>query len=561
MIYERLYTDATAASLLAHVPDLMRQAEQAKLQCVAPTCEQRAAAHALVLAFAAARGRKMYGAWALKRALERVPASECPDADPGCCSGCPELELYSPDPIADATELADRLFVAGHRYVQAREAGAHRTYVVSVEFVRLCSITYVPLRVFAAIPTMPNLPVTAHAAQASASNLEAAGLLPPIVSPSFMMLDYLRVLCDPFTSYWKLDRALPRLVALQRAFPVGVPARAGAGAGAGDDPRVAAAVAWAAGRGSCASVGEHARAFFGSLVGVGQPRPLQQLALVSVDYASDLLALVGALEANATPPDEVVEHAELIGVLGRRATVRFGNRTLVTLVDAGGRAVPVGARALDGVLVAGFSYCLLATMAMRFLATVNAGGNRRGGGGGSGTTRANGAERFHAALLGDMLAYRAAAEAELAATELAATERDDDDSRTPAEDSVVTSLTSPFRDVGLAYIGWPKSDMRIHMEMTDRRRVEAGTNRATVWFTYDPCKPDARPFKYRLLRCDGEPLPPADSVLLQARTVARLNAQLYNTDSTPNADDLNPPNPDDLNLLNPDNVENPPSSA
>ncbi len=531
MIYSKLLSNGSAAALLARVPDMMADAERAKLACVAPTAEQRAAVHAAALELAAVKGRKVYGAWALVQALSRVPGLSAEGADPADASGAPEVEFYSPDPLRDATDLCDHLFACGHRYVQAREGNAHRTYVISVEFARLVNITYVPPHVFAAIPTMPLAmppaqPMSASGVDAAAAAAAAGFVFPPVVSPSFLIMDYLRVLCDPYTSYWRLDRALPRLVALQSAYPVGVPPRDGppgvhapdaaaagvAALGPPADARVAAVLAWAAGRDSCVSVGEHARAYMFAAavhcVAVADPAELllplpplpvppaiQQLTLVSVEYAADLVSLADTFGAGA--PDArrggrrdrqgaatITEHAELIGLLGRRATLRIGDRTVMTLIDAGGRAVPVCARSPDGLLVAGFSYCLLSSMAQRFLVGIR--------------SRAS-AERFHASVIGDLLAYREAAGI-VAASGVGG-------------DTTVTNPESPFRDVALATVGWPKTDMRVHMEMTDRRRAEVGTPRATVWFTYDPSKPAARPFRYRMLRSDGEHLPPSETVL------------------------------------------------
>ena len=65
--------------------------------------------------------------------------------------------------------------------------------------------------------------------------------------------------------------------------------------------------------------------------------------------------------------------------------------------------------------------------------------------------------------------------------------------------------------------------MRVHMQMADRRRVEARSGRPTVWLTYDPSRPAARPYRYRQLRCDGGPVPAGCSTLEQARTVARMH--------------------------------------
>lgn len=487
MIFEHLFPcKASEDALLARVPDMMRDHETARLQCVAPTQYQRDAVHSTVLSFAAAHGRKMYGAWALRQALLGCHDVDPGDTDPARCSAAPELEFYSPTPVADAIELADRLFAAGHHYVQAREAAAHGTYTLSVEFVRLCSITYAPKRLFTAIPTLPS---------------QVPGV-PPIVSPSFMIMDYLRVLCDPFTSYYRLDRSLPRLVMLQRHFPIAVPETTthvleattattdAAPVKIKIRPAMATAVAWAAGRPSCVSLVEHARAFFAKSVGLKPPRSVQQLTLVTVDYVADLVSLADMFGDSA----HIVEHSELMGLLGRRSVLRVDGHIVMVLIDAAGRSVPVNGRSEDGLLVAGFSYCLLASMALRFLASVN---SRPG-------TECT-AVRFHSSVIGDLLAYRR---------------------KWSESGDSVCDVTSPFRDIELSYIGWPMSDMRFHMAMTDRRRVDVGSSRPTVWMTYDPSRPATKPYRYMMLRCDGEPVPTPFSTLTKTRLVASMEAKL-----------------------------------
>ncbi|GAX86653.1 hypothetical protein CEUSTIGMA_g14061.t1, partial [Chlamydomonas eustigma] len=113
-----------------------------------------------------------------------------------------DIEFYTPEPHSDLRDLCDLLKADGHQNVQARDAIHPGTFTISVEFNRVCDITFVPRDLYSAIPVKKYF----------------QGL--KVVEPWFVMIDQLRILCDPFTSHWKLDRMLPRILAMQRVFPL-----------------------------------------------------------------------------------------------------------------------------------------------------------------------------------------------------------------------------------------------------------------------------------------------------------------------------------------------------
>jgi hypothetical protein len=57
-----------------------------------------------------------------------------------------------------------------------------------------------------------------------------------VVDPVFAMIDHLKLLCDPLTSYWRLDRMLPRLMLIQRLFPAACTSRRWTSSSAGPRP-------------------------------------------------------------------------------------------------------------------------------------------------------------------------------------------------------------------------------------------------------------------------------------------------------------------------------------
>lgn len=505
---------------------MMRDAESLRRARVSPTEEQRGKIADEIWRFVKKRSRKVYGGHALNAALlDAAPsdaiypasasASEFTVASSG--SGGGDIEFYSPNPVADVYELCDRLVSAGHRFVQGREAAHHGTFTISVEFVRVCDVTYVPTSVYDRVPTRVR-----------------DGLI--TVAPEFALIDHLRILCDPFTSHWKIDRMLPRMLMMQRTFPAVLPSAEVPDVPDvqdEDDPRVRAIESllsrWAsARRDSVAVVGEHAAAFFKDACKASQMclTAGTRLSLVSTNYAVDLASLAStlgvvvhedaeeeedvyvqgedgeeyfcgdALPATRLAPSATLrEYYPMTDLVGSRAEFRVhgqGNGdVLVTLIDAHGKTVPVCSRCpRTGASVASASYCLMTALALRFAASFES------------------ETKVASAILGARSRFLEAA------------------------GKTVCDRDTVFRDVGLDYIGEPLTDMRVHMEAADQRRIVGGPN-AQVWFSYDPLRPGrhnhgkSRAARYQLMRCDGQEIvDEVDSVLCMHVDRLRVEAKM-----------------------------------
>lgn len=153
----------------------------------APTCGTKTKALACVVAFAKKRQRKVYGGFVVQLARNDVSTIAT------------DIEFYSPDAAKDAMELADDLYAAGHRFVQAREANHSDTITVTVDFTRICDITFTPSLIYEAIPT----------------NTWPCDPEVICVTPQFAFIDVMRQIADPVASHWRVGHVLNRLEALQ----------------------------------------------------------------------------------------------------------------------------------------------------------------------------------------------------------------------------------------------------------------------------------------------------------------------------------------------------------
>ena len=113
----------------------------------------------------------------------------------------PDIDFYSHEPIKDLIKLCNLLDDAGFSYVMGKEAMHKETYSITVNMKLFCDITYVPVNINKTIPF--NIIDDYH-----------------IVSPLFMSIDYLRILSDPITSYWRIKKSFDRFALLTDCYPL-----------------------------------------------------------------------------------------------------------------------------------------------------------------------------------------------------------------------------------------------------------------------------------------------------------------------------------------------------
>ncbi|KAG1669809.1 hypothetical protein FOA52_001639 [Chlamydomonas sp. UWO 241] len=401
-----LYTESEAASLSERVPALMEMGEAMRSRLVEPTLERLGRISATVFAFVEEYKRKVYGGHALDAAFAALNTGERVYATDEIRAAA-DIEFYSPDPIADIKTLCNRLHADGHPFVQAKEAAHNGTFTISVSFARVCDVTYMPNRVYNSIPVLPSQATTNAINAINAINATNTTNITNIttVHPHVALVDLLRMLCDPATSYWRLDRMLPRLLKLQQLYPLAARhTRASADPSADNtkadktaavDPvrydavhaHITRIFDWAKTRrdnialiahGAAASyraeTESSAIAALAARVCLGEMR---EITFVCVDYDDDVASATAALGMGGGPAD-VKRFNPFMDMMGARTDIRTrdSRRWLpnLSLIGANGRVVPcvvepAGAARGDGaVRVATFEYVVMNTLAMVTLA-------------------------------------------------------------------------------------------------------------------------------------------------------------------------------------------------
>jgi len=112
-----------------------------------------------------------------------------------------DIEFYSPDPILDIYNLTNELHKLNYKYIECKE-GIHKgTFKIFVNFINYCDITYMPTFIYNKLPFI------------NVKDIKC-------VHPHYMLIDTYRVIVDPLTSYFRLDKSINRFQILIKYYPI-----------------------------------------------------------------------------------------------------------------------------------------------------------------------------------------------------------------------------------------------------------------------------------------------------------------------------------------------------
>ena len=172
--------------------DIVARAKAAKNLMIEPTAHESTRVRSFLFDFIREKQRVVYGGTALNAHLIQNDPTEAiydPDSDEPA-----DIEFFSWRAMDDIRELCDRLFQAGFRQVEARMAMHNDTYAISVNLKRYCDVTYMPRNLYDVLP------------------VTVTPLAIPCVHPHFTTIDYLRVINDPLTCHFRLEKDVPPFV-------------------------------------------------------------------------------------------------------------------------------------------------------------------------------------------------------------------------------------------------------------------------------------------------------------------------------------------------------------
>lgn len=192
---DTIYNSSDVDMLYENFAELNENVKKLKSTLYKPDLDEKKKIQQIILTYIKEKKKKIYGGYALDKLLmnKNYKSFYKPYE-------IPDIDFYSIDPNTDIIELCNIFHDLGYK-VSAREARHPNTYSIFVEYELYSDITYSPACIFNTIPII---------------QLEGYNY----VHPCFMIIDYLRMITDPLTSYWRLEKSFERLYFLEREYPL-----------------------------------------------------------------------------------------------------------------------------------------------------------------------------------------------------------------------------------------------------------------------------------------------------------------------------------------------------
>jgi hypothetical protein len=193
-----LYKDTDYDLFGQNIDNILEEVKLKNFQVREPKEKEIREIMAIIVKYVKDNKRKIYGGYSMNMLLM--------DKDPKLAiykeSDIPDIDFYSPEPIVDLMKLCNILHEKGYKNVVGHEAQHKETYTIHVNtFGPYCDISYVPRNIYNKLPFK-----------------EIKGIYN--IHPSFMTIDYLRMLSDPLDSFWRIDKGFKRFIKLTKTYPL-----------------------------------------------------------------------------------------------------------------------------------------------------------------------------------------------------------------------------------------------------------------------------------------------------------------------------------------------------
>jgi hypothetical protein len=197
--------------LQEHLKKVVERINLKKATQLEPFMSEQIKVHKVIMNFIKTKSRKIYGGFAINALLKDKDESVgfykyfplYDSTDFTKIVSVPDIDFYSPDPIADLIDICNKLQDAGLTRVEGKSAQHEGSYTIFVNFVKFCDLSYIPKRIYDRIPC---------------TNVHDYC----ICRFDWIMIDYLRMFSDPMLSYFRLEddlKAFKRFNLLMQYYP------------------------------------------------------------------------------------------------------------------------------------------------------------------------------------------------------------------------------------------------------------------------------------------------------------------------------------------------------
>ena len=199
------YTEQQRAFIESHIETIKQDADMMAKQTIEPTLQTRKKIMSIIMDYVRTHKRKVYGGVAINALVRAKSPSNAFYDD---ATDVADIDFYTPYPVQDIKGICDALRDNGIKYVEGKEAQHVETFTIHATYWKCCDISYVQSAIYKKIPVVDELD---------------DGMV--YTHPNFMFIDFLRILNDPLTSYFRLDKSFPRFTKLHQLYPLEGPSR------------------------------------------------------------------------------------------------------------------------------------------------------------------------------------------------------------------------------------------------------------------------------------------------------------------------------------------------
>lgn len=191
-----LYKENDIGLLKDNIDKILDEVEDKKMLLLEPFPSEIKEISSIILQFVKDRKRKIYGGYAINLLIKDVDPRDAIYKE----KENPDIDFYSPEPIKDLIDLCNIIYDKGFKFVRGYEAQHKETYSIRVNNHLYCDISYVPKNIYNKIPFKV-----------------IDGIY--VIHPLWYTVDFLRMMTDPLTSYWRIEKHFERFYLIQKHYP------------------------------------------------------------------------------------------------------------------------------------------------------------------------------------------------------------------------------------------------------------------------------------------------------------------------------------------------------
>lgn len=191
-----LYKENDLDILRDNIDDILKKVNSIKMEKVEPYVSEIEAVNEIIMNYIKEKKRKVYGGFALNLLLKEKDKNDMIYEE----NEYPDIDFYSPEPLIDLVEICNILYENDFKFIRGTEAQHKETYSIRVNNHLYCDISYVPKQIYNSMPF-----------------IIIDGL--HVISPKIYTIDFFRMMTDPLTSYWRIEKNFERFYKIQKHYP------------------------------------------------------------------------------------------------------------------------------------------------------------------------------------------------------------------------------------------------------------------------------------------------------------------------------------------------------